>query len=685
MADNPLIGGRYEIRAEIGRGGMGMVALAYDYRLDTEVAVKVLRQDLAKDSGEKDSLNKEARVLARLSHPSIVRLFDLADTEIGLMLILEYVRGPNLSQVLRHRKKLTIAELLHVMRQICDGLAVAHAVGVIHRDLKPPNILVAAAMTDVGAPEFLLRSTVKITDFGISKLLASKLETAATPLVPDKTTIAGTPLFMAPEQFAGLASSPATDIYALGVIVYIALAGHPPFVGNDMTQLARQHFEAIPAPIADCGESVNAVIQKALAKAPDQRFPTAIDFYRALEAACNPSRPPVAPELPMLQPDGLDRASDWLYRSRWRIAGCVLVLFVAAVWLIATHARPATSARLEQEAAAHPSLGKIIHLPEDLDVDPADGKAPALSAGISMEKHTGPQRLPHIVWTAWTEEHDVLEFLRLDGVAGDGTAFIRDDASQSLWAVNDLGVKSGFRTPLPSNPAYAGANNPNWPSYRSLSPSLRPALPPMFPTSSDFTALDAQNGQWPNPKPQFRYNSRLGVATLSSTDEHWTSQVDSQPAQALTANQKTLVLTKQNVVYSFDKGGRLEWNYASSDVVHQMARLPSGIVLLLAGREQQTIRAIRGGTKQWEFTARDWIRDFGVVDSAGSLYFVTSGYQLSLYALSAGGKPLWSCLWDSPTSHLESLRIDAAGRLYMSGARFEIAGVTRRAVICLAE
>src|SRR5438128_876600 len=102
MPDQPnnWIAGRYEILAEIGRGGMGVVARAFDHRLDTEVAIKVLRRDLAKDSGDKDSLIKEARVLARLTHPSIVRLFDLAETEIGLMLILEFVRGPNLAQVL---------------------------------------------------------------------------------------------------------------------------------------------------------------------------------------------------------------------------------------------------------------------------------------------------------------------------------------------------------------------------------------------------------------------------------------------------------------------------------------------------------------------------------------------------------------------------------------------------------
>jgi len=684
MATNPLIAGRYEILAEIGRGGMGLVARAYDHRLDTEVAVKVLRHDLAKDSGEKDSLIKEARVLARLSHPSIVRLFDLADTEVGLMLILEYVRGPNLSQVLRQRKKLTIPELLHVMRQLCEGLAAAHAVGVIHRDLKPPNILVEAAINDIGAPEFLLRSAVKITDFGISKLLASKLETAAAPLVPDTTTIAGTPLFMAPEQFAGLASSPATDIYALGVIAYVALAGHPPFAGDDMDQLARQHQEAVAAPIANCGQQVNAVIQKALAKAPAQRFPAATDFYHALEAACNPPKPRLVSDLPMLQPDGLDRASDWLYRSRWHIAASVLVLIVAAVWLIATHARPAASVPIDEKAAL-PSLGRKIHLPADLDVAPAGGKAPVLSAGISIQKHPGPQRRPHIVWTAWSEEQNPVEVLRLDGVASDGTAYIRDDTSQSLWAVNDLGLKWGFRTPMPSNPAYAGAYNPNWPSYRDLPPALRPALPPMFPVSSDFTELDAQNGQWPDKAPRLRYNSRLGAATLSAIDERWTVHVDSRPAQALAANNEILILSKQNVVYAFDSAGRVEWTYASPDPVHEIARLPSGIVLLLVGKDHQTIRAIRGGTKQWEFSATDWIRDFGVVDSAGSLFFITSGYRLTFYALTAGGKPLWSSVWAAPISDLEKLRIDDVGRLYVSGVRFEIEGAERRAVICLAE
>jgi serine/threonine protein kinase len=648
----------------------------------------VLRQDLAKDSGEKDSLIKEARVLARLTHPSIVRLFDLADTEAGLMLILEYVRGPNLAQVLRQRKKLSMAELLHVMRQICEGLAAAHAVGVIHRDLKPPNILVAATMTDLAVPEFLLRSTVKITDFGISKLLASKNGTSAAPLVPDTTTIAGTPLYMAPEQSAGFASSPATDIYALGVIVYIALAGRPPFVGNDMAQLARQHAEARAAPIPACGPEVNAVIQKALAKAPDQRFATATDFYSALEAACSPPKPSVVSEIPVLQPDRLDRASDWLYRSRWRIAAVVGLLIVAAVSFIATHVRSTASAPMSAgivDRASVPSLGKEIHLPDDLDVAPAGSQAAGFSAGISTPKRPGPRRRPHIIWTAWSEELDPVEVLSLDGVASDGTAYIRDDASQSLWAVNDRGLKWGFRTPMPSNPAYSGAYNPSWPSYRDLSPALRPALPPVLPASSDFSKLDAQNGQWPGEKPQWRYNSRLGVATLSTADGRATAKLDSPPTQALAANDEILVLTKQNVVWAFDSAGRAKWNYASPDSVQEMARLPSGAVLLLLGKDHLTLRAIRAGVKQWEFTAHDYIRDFGVVDSAGSLYFLTSGYRLTFYALNAGGESMWTWVLDSPYSSSEKLRIDDAGRLYVSGARFEIEGATRRAVICLAE
>lgn len=182
-------------------------------------------------------------MLARLTDPCIVRLFDLAEIESSLMLILEYVRGPNLAQVLESRGCLSLEEFLHVSRPVCTGLAEAHAEGVIHRGLKPPNLLAAPSLPEATGREFLLNSRIKITDFGISKLLASKVDGAgASPSAEATTSAAGTPVLMAPEQFAGRACTPATDVYALGVIAYFALAARPPFVSDNRRELAFQHF-----------------------------------------------------------------------------------------------------------------------------------------------------------------------------------------------------------------------------------------------------------------------------------------------------------------------------------------------------------------------------------------------------------------------------------------------------------
>lgn len=724
MAQSNWIAGRYEILAEIGRGGMGVVVRAFDHRLDTEVAIKVLRQDLAKDSSDKDSLIKEARVLARLTHPSIVRLFDLAETEVGLLLILEFVRGPNLAQVLDERGRLTIEEFLHVARQVCAGLAAAHAEGVIHRDLKPPNLLVAPEMPQATGPEFLLNSRIKITDFGISKLLASKAPASgASPATDATTTAAGTPVFMAPEQFAGRPCTPATDVYALGVIAYLALSGRPPFRSENVRELAFQHFQATAEPIHDCSPPVNAVIQKALAKAPGERFQSAIDFLNALECACLP--PPVYVTPPILEPDGLDRAAAWLGHHWWKLALGLVVVVGAAISMVEPQTRlPASTQFGPAPQASPPSLGRIIDLPVDLDVVPVTRNLPAAMGGTRSSSESGPRKAPHALWTALLDSDDFHSSAFVDGVSPDGTAYIRDEGSRSIWAIQNSALKWGLRAAEPANLSRYGLHMPSWPDgshvdfrdagrvwlascpdakaecdgvvfnsegkggrTNQVPPSVRIRAGSMPHTSSSFREDDAQNGHWPDQLPSLRYTSRLGSVTLSALDQKWSVPLDGRGATAVQADDKRVILaTIRNTIYSIDAAGRVEWTYASSEPIHAIQSLTDGNVLLLAGKDHQTLQAIRFGLKQWDFGARGWIREFGPVDRAGALYFVSgSGNDLAFYGVDAAGKPMWSMVWSGASSSAESLLLDETGRLYLSNGRFEVGGRMRKGVVCLQE
>ena len=268
MKDLPLIAGRYQVLAVLGRGGMGEVLLAHDQRLDMDVAIKRVPAQLASEPLLKAALTAEAKILARLNDPRIVRLFDLADTHDGLLVVLEYVCGPSLGAVLRARGSLTETEVVHVLRDVSGGVTAAHRHNVIHRDLKPANILLELPegrrmdfIAEGKLPPDVLDARAKVADFGIAKVLQT---------TPTQTifSTAGSPAYMAPEQFRGEVPSPETDVYALGIIAYELLAGFPPFAAGD---LAHQHQAIPPRPLAGCSPQRTQVVLRALAKRREDR------------------------------------------------------------------------------------------------------------------------------------------------------------------------------------------------------------------------------------------------------------------------------------------------------------------------------------------------------------------------------------------------------------------------------
>lgn len=246
-----------EIETQLGRGGMGTVYLGRQVSLDREVAVKVLASELADDPQFLERLEREARVMARLRHPNIVAVHDFQRTEDGAAIVMEFVEGGSLREkLLQHPNGLPVAEALRILRQIAAGLEAAHANGVIHRDMKPENVLIDA------------NGMARVTDFGLSLPMH-----AGTTRLTLSGTAVGTVDYMAPEQFKGGEADARLDVFALGVMAYELLTGQTPRGSFDPPQRLRAE---IPA-------HISMAVMRALRPAQAERFASATNFMLALD------------------------------------------------------------------------------------------------------------------------------------------------------------------------------------------------------------------------------------------------------------------------------------------------------------------------------------------------------------------------------------------------------------------
>jgi len=266
MAGNRLIGGRYEIQQVIGEGGAATVYLAHDKRLDRPVALKVLRPELSHDKEYVARFQREARAAAALSHPNIVAVYDHGESNGDYYIAMEYVAGGNLKTFIERQGQLSPAQALAIAEQILAALVAAHAQGIVHRDIKPQNILLT--------PE----RTVKVADFGIARRGDGEQET--------KGLAMGTALYVSPEQALGEPVTPASDIYSFGVVLFEMLAGRPPFRGNSPTEVALRHVREEPPRPGSLGATVpprlEGIALRALAKSPQRRWASAEEALRAL-------------------------------------------------------------------------------------------------------------------------------------------------------------------------------------------------------------------------------------------------------------------------------------------------------------------------------------------------------------------------------------------------------------------
>ncbi|WP_283133744.1 Stk1 family PASTA domain-containing Ser/Thr kinase [Rhizohabitans arisaemae] len=424
---DPLVGrildGRYRVESRIARGGMATVYLALDLRLERTIALKVMHGELAGDPEFVRRFIREAKATASLSHPNIVGVFDQGIDDRHVYLAMEYVPGRTLRDLLRERGHLGQREALELMVPVLAALGAAHAAGIIHRDVKPENVL----LTGDGR--------IKVVDFGLSRAIAASNQTKTGLMI-------GTIAYMAPEQMTQGASDARTDVYAAGIMLFELLTGHQPYAGESPMAVAYRHVnETVPAPstiVPGVHPGVDALIASATDREPDRRpkdagalLVAAVELHRAIPGGVQPIPAPSPGPAPRPRPAGGVQGGHTLIvspaelgdltaphpprrtltRGRWPIpaAAAVLALVVGvAGWLIVSSAGYLTvpadlvgkSVSIATELARRAGFEKVVvgapepstEIPKNnvVRVNPAPGTEARASDTLTLIPSSGP-------------------------------------------------------------------------------------------------------------------------------------------------------------------------------------------------------------------------------------------------------------------------------------------------------
>jgi eukaryotic-like serine/threonine-protein kinase len=269
------LAGRYELGPQIERGGMAIVYRATDTVLNREVAVKVLAGALARDEGFVRRFEREARNVARLSHPNVVQVFDAGSEDDTHFMVMELVEGTTLAEVIEREAPVPADRAARIAADVAEALGAAHAKEIVHRDVKPANVLLTA------------NGTVKVADFGIARA-------ADSARITQTGTLLGTAAYVSPEQAVGMPATPRSDIYSLGCVLFEMLTGRPPFTAETPVAMLQRHLNdpvSPPSSQASVPEALDRLVVACLAKDPSSRPPSASDLRRDLLAATVPDRP----------------------------------------------------------------------------------------------------------------------------------------------------------------------------------------------------------------------------------------------------------------------------------------------------------------------------------------------------------------------------------------------------------
>ena len=415
--------GRYQIRELLGRGGMSEVYRGFDAELRRPVAIKRLRPDLAMNPVYRARFRREAQAAGRLSHPAIVAVYDTGEEFEATgpsipFIVMELIEGCSLRDALRQQGRVSPVRALALTASVLDALACSHAAGIIHRDIKPGNVMLSDGRT------------VKVADFGIARAVSDSSGTATMA-----GTVIGTAQYLSPEQGRGEAADARSDLYSAGCLLYELLVGEPPFVGDSMVSIIFQHISEPPtrpsAANPDISADIDAIVMKVLAKDPADRYQSAAEMKADIDNVLG-GRPPAATTLfrapiehsPMpgnsegsIDRRGVEKSAARLGVSRLTasVAAALLVVAGAGAFAVYQPQRPEAAAVTTTEVPAVLGLGKVgvqsllrnadlvprfkfVHGGDRASVDtaikqiPAGGEMAATDSTVTVVINIGPRR-----------------------------------------------------------------------------------------------------------------------------------------------------------------------------------------------------------------------------------------------------------------------------------------------------